>query len=82
MTPLGHVEPSSTAHTPAAVNAEPVTRQCAWCWLVMDPSGHYDIRPGRKIKSATHGICPGCKEAVRAEIDRPVHAQPVLLAAA
>src|ERR687886_609228 len=54
-----------TAHTPVAVNVELMTRQCAWCWLVMAPSGQYDIRPGRKIKSATHGICPSCKEHVR-----------------
>jgi hypothetical protein len=47
----------------------------------MDANGQYRIRPGHKIKSATHGICPGCKEAVRAEIDRPVRSQPVLLAA-
>ena len=59
----------------------PATRQCAWCWLVMDANGQYRIRPGHKIKSATHGICPSCKEEVRAEIDRPARAQPLLLAA-
>jgi hypothetical protein len=53
-------------------------RQCAWCWLVMDASGRYSLRATRKISSATHGICPGCKAAVRAEIDR----QPALLQAA
>jgi hypothetical protein len=47
----------------------PDLRQCAWCWLVVDGRGAYSIQPGRKIKSATHGICPACKEAVRAEID-------------
>jgi hypothetical protein len=46
----------------------------------MDAAGQYRLRPGHKIKSATHGICPTCKEVMRAEIDRPV-AQPVLLAA-
>ena len=49
----------------------------------MDPSGHYGIRPGRKIQSATHGICPNCKELVRAEIDRSAafQPQPLLMAA-
>ena len=74
-----------TAHTPVAVNVELMTRQCAWCWLVMAPSGLYDIRPGHKIKSATHGICPNCKELVRAEIDRSAafqaRPQPLLAAA-
>ena len=44
-------------------------RQCAWCWLVQDTTGTYRIRPGHKIKSATHGICPQCKEKMRAEIE-------------
>ena len=45
-------------------------RQCAWCWLVVDNnSGTYRIQPGRKIEPATHGICPRCKETMRAEID-------------
>jgi len=47
----------------------PTVRQCAWCWLVVDPSGAYRLQPGRKIRSATHGICPACKEAMRAEIE-------------
>ena len=81
MTALKRVEASQTAQTPTAVISDLSTRQCAWCWLVMDAHGQYRIRPGHKIKSATHGICPGCKEAVRAEIDRPVRSQPVLLAA-
>jgi len=74
--------PSAT-HTADAVAPQlfATTRQCAWCWLVMDTSGQYRIRPGHKIKSATHGICPTCKDAMRAEIDAPVRAQPVLLAA-
>ena len=44
-------------------------RQCAWCLLVVDGLGHYSIQPGRKIKTATHGICPTCKETMRAEIE-------------
>jgi hypothetical protein len=46
-------------------------RQCAWCWLVVDSTGKYNVQPGRKIRTATHGICPGCKDTMRAEIDRP-----------
>ena len=68
-------------------------RQCAWCLLVADHTGRYTIQPGRKIRSATHGICPGCKDALRAEIDglpvvqaslidaRPQAAPALLLAA-
>jgi DICT domain-containing protein len=52
-------------------------RQCAWCLLVMDRRGTYTLEPGRKIKSATHGICPRCKDQVRAEIE----ASPLLVAA-
>jgi hypothetical protein len=52
-------------------------RQCAWCLLVADSTGRYTLHPGRKIKAATHGICPSCKEAMRAEIDRG----PALVAA-
>jgi hypothetical protein len=48
---------------------------------VMDATGQYRIRPGHKIQSATHGICPSCKEVVRAEYDRPARSQPALLAA-
>jgi hypothetical protein len=44
-------------------------RQCAWCWLVVDGVGHYTLQPGRKIKAATHGICPECKAKMREEID-------------
>jgi hypothetical protein len=44
-------------------------RQCAWCWLVQDATGTYRVQPRRKIKSATHGICPHCKEAMRADIE-------------
>ncbi len=56
----------------------PDLRQCGWCFLVQDANGRYSIQPGRKIRSATHGICPACKEQMRAEID----ATPVLVAAA
>ncbi len=45
-------------------------RQCAWCWLVMDGTGTYRLQPGYKIRSATHGICPGCKQVMLAEIDQ------------
>jgi hypothetical protein len=54
------------------------TRQCAWCLLVVDTAGRYTIQPGRKIKVATHGICPTCKDGMRSEIDRSF---PVLVAA-
>jgi hypothetical protein len=57
----------------------PLLRQCAWCWLVVDNGGSYSLQPGRKIRSATHGICPGCKATMRAEIDRA--ASPLLVAA-
>jgi hypothetical protein len=54
-------------------------RQCAWCLLVMDRTGAYSMQPGKKIRNATHGICPKCKEQMRAEIDA---APQVLVAAA
>ena len=53
-------------------------RQCAWCWRVVDRSGAYRLQPGRKIRSASHGICPTCKDAMRADIERTT---PGLLAA-
>jgi hypothetical protein len=56
----------------------PTVKQCAWCWMVVGEHGSYTLQPGRKIKTATHGICPTCKEQVRAEIDRTL---PVLVAA-
>jgi hypothetical protein len=46
----------------------------------MDSHGEYRIRPGHKIASATHGICPHCKEVVRAEIDDRPRPQPLLAA--
>ena len=72
---VGTQKAAATAHTPSAVNAEDlrtavdVVRQCAWCWLVMDGAGQYRIPARAKITSATHGICPCCKEVVRAEIE-------------
>jgi hypothetical protein len=54
-----------------------VTRQCAWCLLVVDSAGRYTIQPGKKIRSATHGICPACRDEMRSEIDRT----PALVAA-
>jgi hypothetical protein len=54
-------------------------RQCAWCCRVVDMTGRYGVAPVGKIKSATHGICPTCKELVRSEIDGRV--APTLLAA-
>lgn len=53
-------------------------RQCAWCLRVIDSAGRYTLQPGRKIRSASHGICPTCRDQVRAEIE----ATPALLAAA
>jgi len=54
-------------------------RQCAWCYRVVDSlTGLYGAAAMRKIKSATHGICPRCKETMRAEID----ASPALFLAA
>jgi CheY-like chemotaxis protein len=36
-------------------------RQCAWCGLVRDQSGAFSRRSGRKLRWASHGICPRCK---------------------
>jgi hypothetical protein len=46
-----------------------MVRQCAWCWLVVDQTGEYRLRAPGKIVAATHGICPTCKAAVKAQID-------------
>ena len=81
MTALERREAFPAAHTAGAVISDFSTRQCAWCWLVMDGAGEYRIRPGHKIKSATHGICPLCKEVVRAQIDARPLAEPLLAAA-
>ena len=55
--------------TQERLSPETSLRQCAWCLLVQDAAGQYNIQPNRKIRSATHGICPDCKEAMRAEIE-------------
>jgi DNA-binding response OmpR family regulator len=43
-------------------------RQCAWCGQVMDDSGAFRLRSGRKLRWATHGICPACKAKEREEL--------------
>jgi len=43
-------------------------RQCAWCGRVMDEAGQFRLRSGRKLRWASHGICPTCKEAERREL--------------
>ena len=80
----------SNLHTPPTMDAVlmdvsvtgGLVRQCAWCWLVVDGSGQYRIRAARKLISATHGICPCCKEAVRAEIEGRPRRQPIDVVAA
>jgi hypothetical protein len=63
----------------AVVVLEQPVRQCAWCRRVADAAtGVYSGDALSKLASATHGICPRCKEAMRAEID----ASPVLVFAA
>jgi DNA-binding response OmpR family regulator len=44
------------------------TRQCAWCGQVKDDSGAFSLRSGRKLRWATHGICPACKAEKQAEL--------------
>jgi len=43
-------------------------RQCAWCGQVVDQSGDFRLHSGRKLRWATHGICPACKEKERQEL--------------
>ncbi len=43
-------------------------RQCAWCGQVMDESGEFRLRSGRKLRWASHGICPVCKEKERQDL--------------
>ncbi len=43
-------------------------RQCAWCGRVVDDDGDFRLRSGRKLRWATHGICPECKERERSEL--------------
>jgi DNA-binding response OmpR family regulator len=40
--------------------ARPV-RQCAWCGRVVDEHGKFRLHSGRKLRWASHGICPSCK---------------------
>jgi CheY-like chemotaxis protein len=44
------------------------TRQCAWCGQVKDDSGAFSLPSGRKLRWATHGICPACKAEEQAEL--------------
>jgi len=50
--------------------AEPA-RQCAWCGQVRDPSGAFSLRSGRKLRWASHGICPRCKAEEKAGLSQP-----------
>ena len=43
-------------------------RQCAWCGQVTDDGGEFRLRSGRKLRWATHGICPACKEKERQDL--------------
>jgi CheY-like chemotaxis protein len=43
-------------------------RQCAWCGQVKDLSGAFSLRSGRKLRWASHGICPRCKAEEQAEL--------------
>jgi hypothetical protein len=52
---LNHVERLCT---------DPV-RQCAWCGKVMDAAGDFRLHSGRKLRWASHGICPECKARER-----------------
>lgn len=42
-------------------------RQCAWCGRVMNDDGSFQTRSSHKLRWATHGICPECKERERRE---------------
>jgi hypothetical protein len=50
--------------------------------LIVDASGVYSIPSTRSNKSATHGICPTCKAAVRAEFMGCGSREPARLVAA
>jgi DNA-binding response OmpR family regulator len=50
--------------------AQPL-RQCAWCGRVVDGAGQFRLRSGRKLRWASHGICPTCKEAERRALSEP-----------
>ena len=45
-----------------------MVRQCAWCGRVVDDAGRFRIHSGRKLRWATHGICPSCKAAEEQQI--------------
>jgi len=49
------------------LTTEPV-RQCAWCGQVKDLSGSFSLRSGRKLRWASHGICPTCKAQEQAQL--------------
>jgi hypothetical protein len=51
------------------VLCEGPVRQCAWCGRVSNERGAFELASGRKLRWASHGICPRCKEAERAEIE-------------
>jgi DNA-binding response OmpR family regulator len=36
-------------------------RQCAWCRQVATSGGDFELRSGRTLAWATHGVCPQCK---------------------
>jgi len=43
-------------------------RQCAWCRRVMDARGEFRVPSVRKLRWATHGICPACKDRERRDL--------------
>jgi two-component system, chemotaxis family, chemotaxis protein CheY len=43
-------------------------RQCAWCRRVMDDQGSYELNTDRRLRWATHGICPSCKRREQEEL--------------
>jgi CheY-like chemotaxis protein len=43
-------------------------RQCAWCGQVKDVSGAFSLHSGRKLRWASHGICPTCKAEAQADL--------------
>jgi hypothetical protein len=55
-------------------------RQCAWCRRIADADGQYGSVGVRKLYDATHGICPGCKDRVRADYDRSTRGAVALAA--
>jgi CheY-like chemotaxis protein len=47
--------------------ASPV-RHCAWCGQVIDETGEFRLRSGRKLRWATHGICAVCNRKERQDL--------------